>query len=389
MADLTPAQQNLIMRQLLLQSSPKMLKKVGTFSSTNLGDSIRAKLFNVGIITRVWAKGTLTYNTSATPPTNISPFGAQKAIRKIRLTDFDSSDRINISPELLSLRNSLRRNIAPFEEYPVVGLNNVADTDYSPGKIRSTPVITASQNGLTVDFWVEIPVAYDPDAGDLRGMLLAQSAVGELFVVFDLASSISSNTVGDDVLFSGGTTGATFVSVSFDVYQEFLIPQADQSGVVPLPALDILTVYEIIGFQSTDNIALNQEKLVSFPNARAVQGVYWTYLNNLFFGGTTGGVSAANDLAIVRLIANGNNVLREYFGVDQLYRENAIANKAFVPKAGTYFWDFRMTPIRTNLFGNIQAGFTPQGTIVTPRFDVAYESLYLKGAALSGLSQSG
>jgi hypothetical protein len=41
------------------------------------------------------------------------------------------------------------------------------------------------------------------------------------------------------------------------------------------------------------------------------------------------------------------------------------------------------------LFGNIQLGLTPLTAPSSPKIEVLFESLYMKGAALSGLSQAG
>src|SRR5437870_462740 len=87
---------NLQARAALLASAPRLRKKLGKFSTLNLGDTTRIKLFNVGVITRLLvlvectvAIGTAIATASARAPYNL--------INRIRLTDYDGTDRVNLT----------------------------------------------------------------------------------------------------------------------------------------------------------------------------------------------------------------------------------------------------------------------------------------------------
>jgi hypothetical protein len=363
-----------------------MFKKVGTFTGT-AGSTIRAKLFNVGLITRLFAVVTANV-TIGTATATVSRKGGHALFKKIKVTDFDGTDRVFTSGYHLWLRNSLRNKKSEVDGLPNVYNANTsltASTTYGTG-ITMPQYQTAVGTGNTV-FTLNIPLCRDLDAGDLRGILFAQTTVGELYASFDVDSTIYTNGDDDKVYSGGATTTATLNSVTIDLYQEYFLPQQVE-GVLPIPMLDTMTVYELatVGF-TTDNISAGQEKLISFPNARQVHGIYYSYRNAIALAGGTG--AGATDLSQHRLIANGNNILTEYREPNTAYIEQRRALGTDFP-IGTYFMDFARTPIQTNLYGNIQLGVTPGATVnAGANIEVSFESLYLKGAALAGFSQSG
>lgn len=380
---LNSQQENALMRQLLVQASPLMIKKVGTFTGS-LGGTTRMKLFNVGLITRLF--GVVTMNiTIGTANATYGPKTAAASISRLKLTDFDGTDRINCNGFQLFQRNSLR--LQKMDLYGFAGVVGVINNTAGGAGLTnplSNPLQPSAVATNTLRFFFEVPVCRDIDAGDLRGMILAQTAVGELYLSIDWASALYANG-NDDYVYNGAATTTVAVnSISVDLYQEYFLPQQN-AGVIPIPMLDVMTVYELNGnLRSSDNLAAGSEKLLSFPNARQIVGVYASYLNNGVLGGSPG-----NDMSVARIIANGNNILREYQTIEALYMEQRRQLGTDLPK-GVYVFDWARTPIQTNLYGNIQLGLTPGGTLAgTPSVEIMYESLYLKGAALSGLSQSG
>lgn len=378
-----PGQQNAMMRQMLMQSSPLMVKKVGTFTGT-LGGNTRVKLFNVGLITRLMLKVTVN-TTIGTATATLGPKGLNALLSRVKLVDFDGSDRVNATGFQLYQRNSLRRRKTSTFGYANVMSNvsnNAATTAVAPGE--TFPIVNGAVGTNNQVAFVEVPVCRDVEAGDLRGIILAQTTVGELSLSIDWASAAFANGDDDRVFNGAATTTVAVNSISVDVYQEYFLPQAIQ-GIVPIPQIDTMTVYELSGgVRTSDNIAAGTEKLLSLPNVRQIHGVYASYLNNSRLGGS----AFANDMSQIRLIANGNNVLREYEILMQ-YQEQRQYLGADLPR-GTYFMDFSTSPLQTNLYGNIQMGFTPAGTVTAgANIEVMYESCYVKGQALSGLSQSG
>ena len=369
---MTPAEQNRLMRELLVRNSPKILKKLPTVTGA-LGGTTRVKLNNTGLITRLFADISIPYNFSVSP--TISNKGVYAAVPKVGLIDFDGSYRINTSSLHLALLNAIRGrgNFANASNLQsLAGFTSVA-AGYA-NDFRHPGIVT-STGAQTLRFMLEIPVAAHTDKNDLRGMLPAQFVSGDLQVSFDFASAL--NGTGDDFVFNGGT----FVSAgtpTVTVYQEYYLPQK-LKGVTPIPQDDISTVYEIgVYSRTTDNIAAGQEKLVNFPIVREVNGVITNFINNAVMGGG----SAANDILNHTVYANGNNILYQTDSFTQNYLERALL-ETDLPQ-GVNVFDFSNGPISTAIFANVQLALTPQGTMTSPAVETSFESFYAKGSALSG-----
>lgn len=366
-------QQNIALRQALLGSAPAMRKNLGTFGGASgngvLGGTTRVKLFNVGITTRILLDVTMTYDVATAPmvATAKNPFNV---IQKIKLTDFDGTDRVNCSGFQLFIWNCVRRR----QNY---GYNNG-----SAAQVLAAPAATLTVGAArTLNFQIEVPLAFDPTS-DLRGALLTQTAVGEAWLSIDWNSVGVSAAANDDAIFTSATGTLANVTFSVNVVQEYLLPQAI-GGQVPLPTFDLMTVYEFNGaLRSTDNIAPGAEKLFNYPNVRSVIGFYAFYINNSVMN------PATTDISKVRLIANGNNVLREYTAREKLFEQRTYMLDGSDTRPGVIFELHRSKPIETALFGNIQLGITPASASGTVNFEVGVESFYTKGSTLPGLSQA-
>ena len=370
---------NAIARNVLLKTAPYMRKYLGAFTGALAGNT-RIKLFNVGLLTSIDLRVTMNY-TIATAIGTLSGKGPHAAIQRIKLVDFDGSDRINISGFHLFLRNAVRNRDGGF------GLNMLGT-----GNVITDPNVPTAIAANTGSFQLTVPVCANYDEKDLRGMMLMQTAVGEVYLSIDWASSLYTNS-NDDFVFNGGATSA-FSATSFTVeaWQNYHLPQA-QSGGVQLPQQDLLTVYELAGMvRSTTDFAANTEKLVNLPNVREVLGGYHTYLHNSIFP------SSANDCNRFRLIANGNNVMQDHSDNSLYWTNRKAFNGDISPypsgtlsaaPRGVYLFDFKRQPIRTWLYGNVQQGFTPQtAPSGTTSLESTFESVYGKGTVLPGLGQA-
>lgn len=369
--------QNAALRAALLQSAPRMRKNLGAFGAAangaGLGQTTRVKLFNVGITTKLILDVVVNIDIGvaiATP----SPKAPFNLINRVRLTDYDGTDRVNCSGYQLWVLQCVRNQTA-------FGYNNESQT----AVLTSPAVPTAIGANAPLRFQIEVPLAYNA-ANDLRGALLTQTAVGEAWLSIDWNTALVTNGNADAVYNGAGTTTAIINAantITVNVFQEYLLPQAI-GGQVPLPALDLLTVYEIAGaMRTSDNIAVNSEKLFNYPNVRSVIGAYFNYLNNGVMN------AAPTDISRFRLIANGNNVIREYNPTDKLFDQRRWMIADCDLRVGTYFETHRDKPIETALFGNVQYGITPAAvTAGNTNFEVCFESFYTKGSMLPGLSQS-
>lgn len=357
--------QNLALRAALLASAPRMRKRLGTFTSAVAGDTTRVKLFNVGVITRLLLliEVQVDIGTAVAVPSAKAPYNL---INRIRLTDFDGTDRVNLSGHQLFVLNSVRGR-APY------GINNEGLT-----AVATLPdVPTAVGNNAVIRFLLEVPVAFAPES-DLRGAILAQTAVGEMFLNIDWNGTLYANGNIEAVYSGAATTTVALDSYSVTVFQEYLLPQA-LGGQVPLPMLDLMTVYELAGnLRATDNLVAGQERLINYPNQRSVIGAYVTYVHN--------NQMSDADLTQWRVIANGNNILRENNRYDKIHEQRVYLNGDL--KEGVWWELSREKPIETALYGNVQLGFTPANVTAGGYVELGFESFYAKGAALPGLTQA-
>ena len=368
------AQANAGMRAALLQTAPRMQKNVVTMTG-EAGQTTRAKLFNVGIVTKLelYITAAITIGTATATASTKAPYNL---ISRIRLTDYDGTDRVNLSGFQLFLLNSVRKR-------QLYGANN----DSATAVFTNPTVPTAVGNG-TISFFMEVPVAFDVDnpvvqLQDLRGCILAQTAVGDMYLSIDWNPSYYTN--GDlESVYSGGATTTVVKNgnnnISCIVWQHYLLPQAiGGNGQLPLPQLDMMTVYELNGnVRSSDNLAVNTEKLISYPNVRSVIGAYFNYVQAATL--TQGKINQ------FRLIANGNNILTDNTELLQLLHQRNYVNGDTVP--GCYFVTHRDKPIETALYGNVQMGITPNTVGANPYIELAFESFYTKGMALPGFNQA-
>lgn len=356
-------QQNLRMRDVLKQTSYRFTKDLGVTTGGTLGGTTRVKLYNVGLITRLLVRVTasLTIGTAVAVPSDKAPFNL---ISTVKLTDFDNVDRVNCTGfELFSVNCARRRTY--------YGHNNEAAPAVWSNPTTPTAVATAP-----INFFIEVPVAYDEQ--DLRGMLLAQTAVGEAYLNITWNSSLLTQN-NDDAVYTGAATSTVVLeagtTISAQVWQDFIYPQ----DIRAIPSLDVATVYELAGnVTSTDNLAANAEKLLSLPNVRTIIGAHYTYLFN----------NQMSDVDVTRwrVIANGNNILSDENNFARLFNMRMWLNSDL--REGAYFFVWRERPIETVLYGNVQVGMTPANADANSRMGVCYESFYLKGLALPGLPQT-
>lgn len=356
---------NMQLRAALLATSPRNSKKVGTFTqaSSPEGKTERIKLFNVGIITKlrllVTANVTIAANAIVASPK--APFNI---LSQIKLTDFEGVDRVNLSGFQLFVLQSVRSRTPAY-------INNEG-----LAAVSTLPIVPTGTGTADIKFYVEIPLAYD-DERDLRGAILAQTAVGEMYLNLTYNSLFLNDGKDDGVYNSKGSAGTCAVnSISVDVYQDYLLPQSI-GGQIPLPIADLMTVYELNGnYRITDNLSNGQERLLNYPNMRSVIGFYANYINNSLL---------ADDISQFRLVANGNNVLTEDGLQTQYMKQRGWINGDL--KKGAFFQLHRARPIETAMYGNMQMGLTfsaaPTGDYYLEQMT---EAFYAKGAMLPGIT---
>lgn len=371
-------QKNLMLRTALLQTGVPQRKNLGTTVGV-LGQSSRIKLFNVGILTslRILVSVPITIGTATAVPSVRGPWNL---IQRLRLSDYDGTDRVNLSGFQLYELDSVRRRQA-------YGYNN--QNQVSAAGIIVNPNVPTAVGSATLSFVLEVPVCVNDNRADglnqdLTGAIYAQTGVGELYLTIDWNPNLYVNGSIDAVYSGAPTTTVVLNGVagpSVTVYQNFIFPQTLQGGGVPLPVIDLSSVYELAGnIRSADNLAQNSEKLLNFPNLRRVLGAYFNFVNN--------GTVSSTDVSNLRVIVNGNNILYEANQTLQIIDQRLYCEGDIV-LGGFYWLSFRDRPIETALFGNVQFGLTPNAVITGVAFiEQLFESVYTKGAALPGMQQS-
>ncbi len=354
----SPAQ-NMADRQTLLATGVPMQTKLGTFTASGLGSVLQVRLRNVGIITGLSVRVTVSLNISGAM--TASPLGPYPFIAKHSITDYNTTERVFASGAMLYQVNSFRhgRPWMPTGQGLVDTLQTRQDTGTGATQV--------------MEFNVEIPVAYDA-GNDLRGAMLAQTVVGELFYKATIANAL----VGDafNSPYTAGT--AAINSITFDVWQRYIQPQ---SSVLPL--LDLNTVYEIAGiYQTNQNIVTNGTTYIDYPNVRSVLGAYFTFVDN--------GALAVNgtDISSIYLVANGNTRMREQDPLD-VRKHMRLMLGGDLP-AACYYIPSRRQPIQTWIYSQVQQQFNWATVTSTPNPYLAYafESMYPLNTPLPGIAAS-
>ena len=368
--------QNYQLRQAFLTFGKRFRKNLATVTSPT-GQTSRIQLFNVGVLTKllIQVQCAVTIGTAAATASSFAPYNL---ISRLKIQDYDGTDRVNLSGFQLWVLNSNRRK-------QFYGGNNQSGT-----AVFTNPVVPTAVGNGTLQFFIEVPIAYDVDNPDMklqdtRGAIMSQTNVGQMFLNIDWNSSLYTN--GDiDSVYSGAATttvvGQNSSPITCQVWQDYIMPQPiPNTNNVPLPLDDFNTVYELAGgVRSTDNLAVGSEKLLDLPNVRSVIGSYYNYV--------TGGAVAQGNLSLLRMIVNGNTVISEDSELSFLMRQRLNLNTDLVP--GVFIFDSRQGPIQTAIYGNVQAGLTPAVVSGGNQYvEIMYESFWPKGIALPGISQAG
>lgn len=367
--NMSPQQQNAMARQMLLQTSLPVRKKIGSFTGFGLGQTARIRLLNVGLITNVQLK--ITYNLTTTNAPIQSSFGGSVIANQVVLTDYNQIERINTDGySLKALRAFKRRrfdgmNSAAYPQYPAIGLP-------SPFESFQTGNVTNQTNSVFID----VPFAVDPDLGNLTGISLGQAVVGEQYVSVKFADALLGT---DPFLFpyqtSGTSTAALVGTITVEVWQEYLQPQNVQF----IPMIDASTIYEVRGlFKSSSDISTNGEKLINYPNVRTVFSSFHACIDN-------SAPMTSTNITEIQLLANSSQILhQDSFDSKRRYMFGEIGGNI---GNGTMYMSHRSFPISTAIYGNVQLQ-TKFGTILggNTYIQSQFESIYASGTPLPGIS---
>jgi hypothetical protein len=161
------------------------------------------------------------------------------------------------------------------------------------------------------------------------------------------------------------------------MYQEFILPQAVlPGGGMPIPQIDLATVYELAGaFRTSDNISVGMEKMVNAPNLRSVLAMHTTYMQASTL--TQGKVTK------LRQVVNSNAEMFNMNEADAVWYMRRYFDGDIAP--GYYMFDHRSQPIETSSIGNYQYGFLIGTAGANAYLETTWETIYTKGMALPGI----
>lgn len=360
-----PVQQNNMARAVLQTSAVPVRKRIGVFTGFTLGQSAKIRLLNSGLTLAVRLKITATIDTT-TAIFGLS--GQHGLVQRVTLTDYNQIDRVDTDAYSLMIANSRRRDeiLDAYVSRQVQG-SAAATIPY--------PQIVTTANAQKLVLWLDVPFAVDPNRGDLRGISLSQTVVGEQFVTVRFADALVDADPTKAPFISGTAILTAGSDISVEVWQEFVQPQTPAA----IPLIDASTVYEIKGlYRSTSDIATNGQKLINYPNVRTVLGsTHLCVLNNL--------EPTEAALSSIQMLANSSQILNDHSLASKLREQSNRFNA--LPSAAVLDYDHRAFPIMTALYGNIQLAFnfgvTPGGNSF---IQSQFESLYASGSPLPGIS---
>jgi len=376
----SPQQQNLMTRQLLLQGgnvaniyyppSVDMWQQLNPIlpSAVGPGSVITIQLRNVGLVKRLVVQLNAQI-TAATSDQTLTPLGLPNLVSNVTFVDLGNNTRINTTGWHLYLVSSVKRRRVFGAAYPS---DNPAgytgyDPDWTAGGSPSTSspiddinnrIIYAPRTipaGTTVPIRLCLEIPFVKNNHDLRGSIFADVTNAVMQVQITLNPQMFVSSTADPTLAmyqSAGTDLASLSMVGVQCNQNYLdqLPRNPQTASPILPALDLGTAYLLT--QTAGGLpVVNQDNGYAFVNARMYESVAFCYDN----AGTLN-VNGA-DLNYVSVVsANFTNILRWDGQMLCLVERDILGSDL---PAGTHYLDFRHRPINTDTYGNMALVINP------------------------------
>ena len=371
MADqVNPFQQNMMARQMLLQTGISMVKRLQPVTGS-LGQQLKIPLLRMGIMTGVLLQFTVPVSISggAATPSPVAPWNIAQVVS---YQDFAGVQRTRTHGFQLWAAQSMK-NADAMSAIPAMAYTGTAGpTLNSVTNVLAQPVAIGDAD---ITFSLYVPMAYNPDS-DLTGAVLTQTNVGEHFINIQLANALV-NADPWIAPYIAGTVAANG-NITVEAFQYYIQPQAMDAA--NLPIIDLSTVYGFEGaIQNTANIVTGQDVFINYPNNRSVLSALFNFEN--------GGAFSTNgsDVNGLTLLANSNTNFRELTA--RLVKETMRNMVNSDLPGGSYFLSSRRQPILTQLYANVQARFS-LGTVNAGVSQIIsqYEVQYASGAPLPGIT---
>jgi P3 major capsid protein len=359
---LSPQQQNAIVRQLLLRGGAlgsvyyppavDMWQQLNPIlpSSVGPGSVITIQLRNVGLVKRLVVEFSATVTAGATSTQTLTALGLANLISNITFIDLGNNTRINSTGWHLNLISSVKRRRVFAAAFTNDSPNGYAAVN---NRVMYAPASIANNGNTPIRFMLEIP--FVKNNHDLRGAIFADVTNAVMSVQITLNPQMFVSSTADPTLAmyqSAGADLASLSAVAVQCNQNYLdqLPRNPQTAAPILPALDLGTAY-LLNNTAGGLPVVNQDNGFAFVNARSYESVAFVYDNN--------GVLNVNgsDLNYVQVTsANFTQILR-FDGMMLVTSERDILGNDF-PR-GTHYLDFRHRPINTDMYGNMQLVLNP------------------------------
>jgi hypothetical protein len=359
---MSPQQQNAIVRQLLLRGGPvgnvyyppavDMWQQLSPIlpASVGPGSVITVQLRNVGLVKRLVFEINATVTAGATSTQTLSALGLSNLISNIMFIDLGNNTRINTTGWHATLVSSVKRRRAFGSAVASDSPNGYGQAN---NRVMYAPTTIAANGSTPVRFILEVP--FVKNNHDLRGAIFADVTNAVMQCQLTLNPQMFVSATADPTLAvyqSGGSDLATLSGVTVQCNQNYLdqLPRNPQTAAPILPALDLGTAYLLNNTAGGLPVA-NQDNGYSFVNARSYESVAWVYDN--------AGVLNVNgtDLNYVQVTsANFTQILR-FDGQMLCLTERDILG-CDLPR-GTHYLDFRHRPVNTDQYGNMQIILNP------------------------------
>lgn len=353
----------------------RRIQLIGTFTSANYvaGQNLQAffQPAPAGIITRLLLRVTASIGQGVAETQTRVQNGGAALFSNVLFTDTSNQTRINAPSWYLNLLSGIRRRRF-YGAARTNDINNVfgmgaaftGATWASPATLSAAPPANGSPNYFG---FFEIPLAYGPD--DLRGAMLAGlvNSSAQLTLTVNpnfFVTSTDTVNIAEAAYQSSSAQLGKIGNVQIQVYQEYI----DQIGGLPLPMLDLATIYLLQVGAGFSPVASSD---LSIPYAN-----YKYFLSTIFRYNNSGVFNLGSDINYVALrTANATDLIHvDPLTLTQLNREWMGQD---LP-AGYYTINHRQKPLFTNQYGNLNLIINP--SVVTgsnSTIAVGYEQLQL------------
>lgn len=367
------AQQNLSIRNMLLNNCPDMFQQIFSAGINPAQQTVvNIPIKNVGAVRGFLVKvgGTL-HNSDAALTGTLTPFGATNLLSNIQFTDFTSLVRINTSGWHLSLTNSAKQPLTFGGVYspnlPVGYGNNWT--------VMTAPSTIANGADGVVQFYYWVPMTYSRT--DLRGILWAglNNAAAYLQLTINTALSVAAGggTAADplNAVYAGTNQIAwkAATNVNITVWQDYLdqVPQVKDQNGQPQPVLPPQDQNQFYELKNTVLTAIVANTLfpVTYANYRVFYSTTVVYDN-------AGVLNTGSDVTNWQMLTA--NTTQQFLKGPSEAALFARSTFHADPPAGCYYFSHRDAPITTQNYGNQQLALNASAASAGAYLAVGFEA---------------